>query len=123
MQTFVVGILLAMTFSAQRSLATDVAYQLEATKLASIDEPQLAEPMTVEIKDRAWAAPGLEEALGEHAGHCSTGWSVDHQRSVVFKVPDPIWTHEELWPRTRELWGRGEYYRKFKLEYSPIALQ
>ena len=123
MRSSISGMLLVMIFSVQRALATDVGFQLETKQLASIDEPQLAEPMTVEFKDRAWAAPGLEEALGAHSGYCSTGWSIDERRSVVFKVPDPLWAHEELWPRTRELWGRGEYYRGIRLEYSPLALQ
>jgi hypothetical protein len=115
--------LLVIIFSPQRTLAADVAFQLETKKLASIDEAQVAEPMTVKFKDRAWRSPGVEEALAEHSGNCSTGWNVDYYRSVVFKASDPIWTHNQLWPRTRESWGRGEYYRDRKIKYSPIAFQ
>jgi hypothetical protein len=122
-RTFFVGMLLVMIFSAQRILAADVAFQLETKKLASIEKPQVPKPMTMKFKDRTWGAHGVEEALGEHSANCSTGWSVDYYRSVVFKVRDPIWTHNKLWPRTRESWGRGEYYRDVKIEYSPIALQ
>jgi hypothetical protein len=122
-RTIFVGMLLVMIFSAQRTVAADVTFQLETKKLASIDEPQVAKPLTVEFKDRAWGAPGVEEALGEDLGRCSTGWSRDYYRSVVFKVSDPIWTHDNLWPRTQESWGRGEYYRELQIEYSPIAFQ
>jgi len=112
MKASIVGILFVVTCQAQQTLAEDVGYQLEATKLASIEKPQIPKPFTLKIKDRAWVVPGLEEARDEDLGRCSTGIGFYYyQRSLVFKAPDPLWTNEKLWPRTREMWGRGEYYR------------
>ncbi len=73
MKTILVPTILAATFVAARALAGDVAYQLETKPLRSIEQPTLAQPLTVAFEERIWALPGLEDAAGGDYRNWSTG--------------------------------------------------
>jgi hypothetical protein len=99
MRLHLAGLVVTIGFLSEAALAGDnVAYQLETKKLAAVDGPKLAEPLTVQFKDRDWATPGLEEALGDQevcgAGRC---------REIRLPKPKSASLENEVWPRTLEL--------------------
>lgn len=108
MRARIVGLLLAMNFMPQFGSATDVGYRLETHCFTAIDEPKVGELSSIEIKDRVWAAPGIEDSFRQ----LEPPRIFDFQAKQRFRIEGPggsppDWLDDVAWPRTRELWGLG----------------
>ena len=127
---------------ARAGWSDDVSYKLDLNEsnntvtTASLDLPKIA------IADRAWAAPGIEEARSEllpprpfDLGEAKAIERYQIERSVSisgFKVHSqgpregPQWIDEVAWPRTRELYGLGQtcqYDKRKEFSFGGITLQ
>ena len=101
MRLQIAGFLLSMGVLPSLALAGDnVAYQLDTKELTPPDEPKLAEPLTMQVRDREWVTLGLEEALGDRrvGPDC---WRGPHE--IRLSKPNSSSLEKEFWPRTREL--------------------
>jgi hypothetical protein len=119
--------LLSLLPQIEIGLAADVAYQLELTDNAVVDTPRI-DRSSIEIKDRVWTAPGIEEAYGL----LETPRTFDFSAKQRFRIEGrgslpPQWLDDAAWPRTRELWGLGisnTYYDlRMQFTFGGITLQ
>ena len=81
--------------------ASDVGYRLEPLSITSINEPIVAQMPSIEIKDRVWAAPGIEELVGDVRYRSAGRWCIP--RRFINDKYALLWPSKDLWPRTREI--------------------
>ena len=128
MQLRLIAIVFAISYWSAVASAADVYYQYVAedenvdAAADNIGDPNVA------IVDRAWLVPGMEQSDEYSMESFSTGRlrRETHVEPIVLLrhrdnemssiAQDPIWSKNDLWPRTQQMWQRGEYYRQFRLE-------
>jgi hypothetical protein len=111
-------------------IATDVGFKLDARNFTAIEfeEPKREELTGIEIRDRVWAAPGIEEAYGPLEPPRKFDFSAKQRFRIEGRgsLP-PQWLDDAAWPRTRELWGLGisnTYYDlRMQFTFGGITLQ
>jgi hypothetical protein len=108
MRTQIVAWMLTALCVAQVSVASDVGYELETESLKSVQEQSDGETPRIQLQDRVWAAPGVEQAHSKLPPRRTFGFQSE-QRFRIEGMPGdgPEWVDDIAWPRTRELFGRS----------------
>lgn len=106
MRIVLASIFVVLSIAAPRALAGDVAYQLETTRFSTHEEPQELRPTTIELTDRVWAVPGIEESQKP----LEPVRTFDFLTARQFRIDGdgPEWLDGIAWPRTRELFHRND---------------
>jgi hypothetical protein len=123
-------LVIATAILPQVCVASDVGFQLEMTDTAVVETSRIDLP-GVEIKDRVWTTPGIEETSGAPASVNTLAWSGPVQKfriepdvsaqnhSYLYVVPQVITVPsaeysfvDKLWPLTREIF-RGQHIELF----------
>jgi hypothetical protein len=109
MKTQIVTWVFATVCLARVGAASDVGFQLETEKLQTFKESTNSESPNVELLDRVWAAPGVEQAYSTLPPARKFGVQSKRRLRIEGMPGDaPEWMDDIAWPRTRELF-RGEY--------------
>ncbi|MFO0792423.1 MAG: hypothetical protein U0805_23425 [Pirellulales bacterium] len=105
MKTILVPTILAAAFVASRALAADVAYELDMPKLEAMRASDDSEAAAVEVVERAWAAPGVEESDDRlPPAHKFDFTASSHVKRLQFSGDGPSWLDDVIWPRTRAMY-------------------
>jgi hypothetical protein len=116
MRTLIVVVSLIALLSGQIGFAADIDYKLHQFELSECAQSAPAQPFSEVIKDRVWAAGGIEErVINERANCClnDVGPRIKfefrpQECHVSYSMLDPEvrapdWIGDALWPRTKEV--------------------
>jgi len=103
---------LALAFMPKAAVAGDVAYRLDTQALVAADESKMLKLEGIELRDRVWAAPGIEETNSELDPPQKFDGKAAERIRIVHRgeTTGPVWLDEVALPRTREMYGLGRNY-------------
>jgi hypothetical protein len=111
----------AFAFIPIAGFAGDVAYRLDTHALTPPDESKVLNLQGLQLRDRVWAAPGIEEANSELEPPQKFDYKSAQRIHIVHATGSrpmfnhacedgPAWLDEVALPRTREMYGLGRNY-------------
>lgn len=108
MRTIFGATILAAASVASQALAGDVAYELEVSKINAAYANDAAGQSTVELVDREWAAPGIEQADYPLPPAQAFDFASKRVFRIHFDGDGPYWLDDVIWPRTRAMFHQVE---------------
>jgi hypothetical protein len=137
-----IGLVFVLTLVSRIGFSEEVDYKLLLTSISAFNEQNIDEPFSIAVRDRVWAAPGVEQTTKEllpprrfdaaaprrlrfeAAESCR---DVGIHRMIDAMNGGPEWLDEVAWPLTRELYGLGQppypYDDRQTLTFGGITLQ
>lgn len=108
MKAILLTTILAATFVASRALAGDVAYELAVSKIDAAYANDAVGQSAIELVDREWAAPGIEQADFQLPPAQTFDFASKRVFRIQFDGDGPYWLDDVIWPRTRAMFHQVE---------------